>query len=142
MNYSLDMRERAEHFGVTPQTIWHALRQLNIRKKTTTYLEANHSKRILYLRALRRWIKKYGSDNVVYFDESGFEAHSYRPRGWTKRGVKVHGKVTGDKRKGCINLIMTQRKKEWLAPMVFEGGRAHKTVLSWIEQALIPSLSD
>ena len=27
------LRERAAHFGVTPQTIWHALRQLNIRKK-------------------------------------------------------------------------------------------------------------
>jgi len=76
----------------------------------------------------------------VYFDESGFEAQSHRPYGWAKCGVKVRGKITGNKKKGHTNLIMAQRKKEWLAPMVFEGGRTHKTVLSWMGQALISEL--
>lgn len=29
------LRERAARFGVTPQTIWYALRRLNIRKKNS-----------------------------------------------------------------------------------------------------------
>ena len=72
-----------------------------------------------YLRTLREWIQKHSSQDIVYFDESGFAEHSYRPHGWARRGVKVHGKVHGNNRKRT-NLIMAQRGKEWLAPMLFE----------------------
>ena len=30
------LHERAERFGVTPQTVWYALRRLNVRKKNDT----------------------------------------------------------------------------------------------------------
>jgi transposase len=93
-----------------------------------------------FIRDLRHWIEKHGSHNIVYFDESGFAAHSYRPDGWAKRGTKVHGKIAGNHRKGRTNLIMAQRGKDWLAPMVFEGGCNQHTVLAWIEQALLPEL--
>lgn len=93
-----------------------------------------------FLRELRLWIQAHSSRNVVYFDESGFEAHSYRPHAYAKRGAKVHGKVTGNRRKGRINLIMAQRGKEWLAPFTFTGSCTHQTVTTWIEQALIPEL--
>ena len=88
---------------------------------------------------LRQWVQKHGSSNVVYFDESGFAAHSYRPHGWAKRGTKVHGKIHGNNRKRT-NLIMAQRGKEWLAPMLFESNCTHHTVSAWIEHCLIPEL--
>ena len=76
---------------------------------------------------------------MVYFDESGFTKHSYRPHGWAKRGEKVHGKISGNNRKRT-NLIMAQRGKEWLAPMLFESSCTHHTVAAWMEQVLIPEL--
>jgi hypothetical protein len=34
-----------------------------------------------FLYKLRQMMQKYGSQNIVYFDESGFTAESYRPHG-------------------------------------------------------------
>src|ERR1700679_1454567 len=93
-----------------------------------------------FLRTLRNWVRKHGSANVVYFDESGFAKHSYRPHGWAKRGEKVFGKVSGNNRK-AINLIMAQRKKEWLAPMFFKGSCHTETVNQWLEHMLLPELN-
>lgn len=45
-------------------------------------------KRARYLARLRGYIKSHGKDNIVYFDESGFEKPSYRPHGWAVRGKK------------------------------------------------------
>ena len=73
-------------------------------------------------------------------DESGFEAQTYRTHGWAKRGTKVHGKVTGNKRKGRTNLIMAQRGKEWLAPITFTGSCHHEFVTEWFRECLIPQL--
>jgi len=94
---------------------------------------------MVFLQALRHWVQQHGSRNVVYFDESGFAHHSHRPHGWAKRGEKVHGKIHGNNRKRT-NLIMAQRSKEWLAPMLFESNCTHHTVSAWIEQCLLPEL--
>ena len=96
-------------------------------------------KRMTFLRELRRLIKIYGSENVVYFDESGFKQHSYRQHGWALRGKKIYGDVHGNNRK-FINLIMAQRKNKWLAPMLFEGSCDHIIVNDWLEKMLIPHL--
>lgn len=104
------------------------------------YAEINHSKRVSFLRTLREWIVKYGSDNVVYMDESGFEAQTNRPHGWAVRGQRVHGKVTGNHKKGRVNLIMGQRGKEWLAPITFTGSCHHAFVTEWFKQCLLPEL--
>lgn len=93
-----------------------------------------------YIRDLRKWVQKHGSQNVVYFDESGFAQHSYRPHGWAVRGKKVYGKVTGNHRKGRTNLIMAQRGKEWIAPMLFTGNCTHETVTTWVEKLLLKEL--
>ena len=94
-----------------------------------------------FLQKLRAWVQKYGSKNVVYFDESGFTSHSYRPHGWAKRGILVHGKVSGNNRKDT-NLIMAQRGKEWIAPMLFKGNCTHHTVCAWIEKLLLKELNE
>ena len=108
-------------------------------KKTTRYAESHSASRINYLRELRHWIQQHGSKDVVYFDESGFAEHSYRPHGWAKRGTKVHGKIHGNNRKRT-NLIMAQRAGEWIAPMLFESSCTHYTIAAWMKEVLIPEL--
>lgn len=92
-----------------------------------------------YLAQLRSFFKSHGKDNIVYFDESGFEKHSYRPHGWAVRGKKVYGDVSGNNRKD-VNLIMAQRGREWLAPVVFKGSCNTKLVNTWIEDFLLKEL--
>jgi len=84
---------------------------------------------------------KYGSRNIVYFDESGFTSESYRPHGWAPIGQKVFGLISGNNRK-MTNLIMAQRKKEWLAPMLFTGTCHAEAVTQWLEQMLLPELTE
>jgi hypothetical protein len=92
-----------------------------------------------FLQTLRKLIPAYGSENVVYFDESGFKKHSYRAHGWAPRGEKIYGDVSGNNRK-CTNLIMAQRRKEWLAPMTFEESCDSLLVNTWLEKRLMPVL--
>jgi len=92
-----------------------------------------------FLRRLRELLPVYGSENIVYFDETGFRKHAYRAHGWAKRGRKIYGDVSGCNRK-CTNLIMAQRCKDYLAPMLFEGSCDHLVVNTWLEQTLMPLL--
>lgn len=96
-------------------------------------------KRMAFLRELRRLIPIYGADNIVYLDETGFRKHAYRPHGWALRGEKIYGDVSGNNRK-CTNLIMAQRLKEYLAPMMFEGSCDSLLVNVWLEKCLVPLL--
>lgn len=95
-----------------------------------------------YLQRLRELIKEYGSQNVVYFDESGFEPTTYRDHGWAVKGKKIYIDVTG-KREKRTNLIMAQRGrrgKDWLAPMLFQGACSALTVETWIKELLLKEL--
>ena len=96
-------------------------------------------KRMAFLRELRRLIKIYGSENVVYFDESGFVSHKGRLSGWAPAGQKLYIDVKG-KREKRTNLLMAQRGKKLLAPFVFTGSCTAKTVDAWIEKFLIREL--
>ncbi|MDE3016081.1 MAG: transposase [Pseudomonadota bacterium] len=69
------------------------------------------------MQSLRQAMQKCGSQNIVYFDESGFRSESYRPHGWVPVGQKVFGLISGNNRK-ATNLIMAQRGKEWLEKML------------------------
>lgn len=98
-------------------------------------------KRAEYLRALRLLIPQYGSDNIIYMDESGFEADVRRDSGWAPRGQKIYGDVKGSKNPRT-NLIMAQRRKSkrWLAPILFDGSCEGNTVLWWLENHLLKEL--
>jgi hypothetical protein len=50
-------------------------------------------KRMAFLQELRNLILIFGSENIVYFDETGFLKHAYRPHGWAPRGEKIYGDV-------------------------------------------------
>ena len=94
-----------------------------------------------FLQNLRRLMQIYGSQNIVYFDESGFTAESYRPHGWAPKGQKVFGSISGNNRK-ATNLIMAQRQNEWLTPMLFTGSCHTNTVNQWIDRMLQPELTN
>ena len=97
-------------------------------------------KRMAFLRELRRLIPIYGADNVVYMDETGFRKHAYRAHAWALRGDIIYGDVSGCNRKN-VNLIMAQRRKQPLAPMLFEGSCDHLVVNAWLENELVPLLA-
>jgi putative transposase len=99
-------------------------------------------KRAEYLRDLRMLLPVYGSENIVYMDESGFEEDVRRDVGWAERGVKIYADVRGGKNPRT-NLIMAQRRKskQWLAPILFEGSCEGTTVLWWIKEHLLKTLT-
>lgn len=94
-----------------------------------------------YLQKLRLLIKERGKENIVYFDESGFLKNVHRTHGWALRGKRVNGSIPG-KRYKRTNLIMAQRNKEWLAPMLFENSCTAILVNTWIEEMLLPELTN
>jgi hypothetical protein len=96
-------------------------------------------KRMAYLKRLRELIPTYGSENIVYVDESGFKKHAYRLDAWAKRGKKVYGDVSGNNRK-CTNLIMAWRQKKWLAPETFESSCNAQKFMEWLTGKLLPVL--
>lgn len=96
-------------------------------------------KRQKYLRLLRILGQKYGFENAVYIDESGFKRYSYRPHGWAPRGQKVYGNVSGSNRKAS-NLIMAQRDGRWLAPEIFTENCTAQVFNTWLENRLLPLL--
>ena len=98
------------------------------------------AQRISYLQELRKHVKIHTSNNVIYADESGFLDNIYNPSGWSKRGDKIFGERQG-KRSKRTNLIMGQRKKEWLAPVLFRGSCTGLLVEEWLENHLFKELT-
>lgn len=98
-------------------------------------------KRQRFLRRLRALIEKYGADNVVYFDESGFKAHTGRLSGWAQKGRKLYCDVKG-KREVKTNLLMAQRGKKLLAPFVFTGSCTASLVTRWAQDMLVKELTE
>lgn len=92
-----------------------------------------------YLKKLYKLTGKYGKENIVYFDESGFKANTGRLDGWARRGQKIYADVKG-KREKRTNLLMAQRGKKWLAPLVFKGSCTAKLVEEWLENFLMKEL--
>ena len=104
-------------------------------------------KRQEYLEKLRAEHRMMGFKNLIYIDETGFDANCYRDSGWVQKGSTILGLVSG-KRKCRTNLIMAQRhnasgcKKEWLAPMIFEGSCTAVLVETWIRDHLMKELHE
>ena len=105
-------------------------------KKTLKYAERNHISRINYLRSLRAIIKKKGSKDVIFVDESGFEEQTYRPYAWSTKGYKLFGERIG-KRGGRTNLIAGKRGKELLATALYETS----TTADWFAHHLLKELN-
>jgi len=75
----------------------------------------------------------------VYVDESGFEAYTYRPYAWSKRGDKSYGDRRGQ-RGTRTSLIAGKRGKQLLAPVLFQGSTNARWFNQWLEEHLLPQL--
>lgn len=77
---------------------------------------------------------------MIYIDESGFEASTFRPHAWSSRGKKVHGERSG-KTRPRTSLIAGKRGKELLAPVLFAGTTNSTWFNHWLEHHLLPLLN-
>jgi putative transposase len=83
--------------------------------------------------------KIYGTDNLVYIDETGFRHQETRPYAWTKKGRIVLGEVSGNNRK-ATNLILAKAGSRHFAPMIFDGTCDKKTFNTWVHRVLVKAL--
>ncbi len=77
---------------------------------------------------------------MVYLDESGFEAYTYRPLAWSKRGQKSHGERSGQ-RGTRTSLIAAKRVKQLLATVLFKGSTNALWFNTWLKEELIRELN-
>lgn len=87
-------------------------------------------------------ISTYGSDNIIYMDEPDLKRMYRRGSGWARRGRKIYGRVKGGKNPRT-NLIMGIRRKsrQGLAPILFHGSYETLTVLWWMKEHLLKTLT-
>ena len=92
------------------------------------------------MRSLRQIVIEQSSQEIVYIDESGFEAYRYRPYAWSKRGQKSYGERNG--RRGTrTSLIAAKRGKKLLAPVLFSDSTNALWFNQWLKDRLIPELN-
>lgn len=92
------------------------------------------------MKSWRQIIIKQSSKDIVYIDESGFDAYTYRPYAWSPRGQKCHGERNG-RRGARTSLIAGKRGKKLLAPVLFSGSTNAVWFNRWLEDYLIPELN-
>lgn len=108
-------------------------------KKTSKYQERNHFNRGKYLRQYRQLIKDNGKQHIVHVDECGFEPTTCRQYGWSARGQKVHGEVSGNSRPRTT-LIAARHKNRLIAPILFEGSTNANVFNYWLQHHLFREL--
>ena len=82
----------------------------------------------------------YLIQQVPLLDESGFEEQAFNPYTWSAKGTVVYGQKRGNYKNNRTNLIMAQRGKQWLAPLLFTGSCDHRVVEQWLQEHLFQAL--
>ena len=131
--------ERASHFGVSVSSIAYGLRKLGItRKKTIGYKERCDEKREVYLQALTD--KRAAGKEIVYVDECGFRAESYRHHGYAPKGECVFGLISGTRTRTTTR-VAARIGSTFTAPCLFDGSCDAACFNAWLETYLCPRLS-
>lgn len=84
-------------------------------------------------------VSERGGASLVYCDETGFDRHTYRPYAYARRGEKIYGERSGNRRPRT-GLILARQNGKLLAPMLFSGTANAELVNAWMKQELIPRL--
>lgn len=104
------------------------------------FRERNCILRSNYQEILEEIIRKIGFENIIYLDESGFDARdNYRNMAWGFKGVKIIGERQG-KRVARTSLLMAKRGKKWLSAMIFNGTCNTEFFREWLEKMLLPEI--
>lgn len=104
-------------------------------KKSLLFSERDEQKRKDFLDE----IKDIPLSELVYLDESGVDENLHREFGWSLRGEKINGEVSG-KTKKRLSVIAALNEKNIKAPFFFEGHTDTDVFNGWIEDCLVPEL--
>ncbi len=107
-------------------------------KKTLGSKERCDTQRATYRQALAE--KHAAGKTIIYVDECGFRAESYRPPGYTPKGEPVFGMISG-KRTRTTTLVAARIGSTFTVPCLFEGSCDAVCFNAWVETYLCPRLS-
>ena len=107
-------------------------------KKTIGYKQRCDTQRAIYRQALAE--KQAAGKTIIYADECGFRAESYRRHGYAPRGESVLGLVSG-KRTRTTTLVAARIDSTFTAACLFDGGCDATCFNAWVETYLCPRLS-
>ena len=135
----LTQNERATHFGVSKASIGYGLRKLGItRKKTLGYKQRCDEKRQAYRQTLTE--KHATGKTIVYVDECGFRAESFRRHGYARKGECVLGLISGTRTR-TTTLVAARIGSTFTVPCLFHGSCDAACFNAWIEVYLCPQSS-
>ena len=134
----LTQKERATHFGVSEFCIGYGLRKLGItRKKTLGYKQRCDEKRQNYRQTLAE--QHAAGKRIVYLDECGFRAESYRRHGYAEKGECVLGLISGTRTR-TTTLVAARIGSTFTMPCLFDGSCDAACFNAWLEAYLCPQL--
>jgi transposase len=87
----------------------------------------------------RQEIENINPESIVYIDEMGIDTFIYRAYAYSKRGVKVVGRISGKKYKRT-SIVAAKLGKNIIAPLQYGGSMDARLFEQWFEFCLIPLL--
>ena len=107
-------------------------------KKTLGYKERCDEKRQVYRQALAE--KHAAGKKIVYVDECGFRAESYRPYAYAPKGECVFGLISGTRTR-TTTLVAARIGSTFTLPCLFDGSCDSECFNAWIQAYLCPRLA-
>ena len=132
-------KERAAHFKVSEFCIGYGGRKLGITRKKDTRIQGAMRRKTSSLpsgtrRETHRWQK------IVYVDECGFRAESYRRHCYVLIGASVLDLISGTRTR-TTTLVTARIDSTFSAPCLFDGSCDAACFNTWLETYLCPRLS-
>jgi transposase len=107
------------------------------------YKERSYTKRSDYHKDFRNAVSDVGLKNIIYLDESGFDARDmYKESCWCPKGKEVYGERSGRRFRRRTSLLLAKKGKSLLAPFIFKGTCNTKLFNAWLEKMLIVELNE
>ena len=107
-------------------------------KKTLGYKERCDIQRAAYRQTLAE--KEAAGKRIIYVDECGFRAESYRCHGYAPKGEPVFVLVSGTRTR-TTPLVAASIGSTFTVPCLFDGGCDAACFNAWVECYLCPQLS-
>mgnify|MGYP001826795958 CR=1 FL=1 len=117
----------------------HCIRWGSHVKKTTGYKQRCIEKRKAFLRLRERYRRR--GKVFVYVDESGFELEASRRYGYSSKGQRVYGLISGHRRPRT-SLLAARLAEGFKCPWLFEGTCNTQLFNTWLEHEVCPLLND
>ena len=110
---------------------------MDAKKKTYGYRERDEAQRVEFLEQL----EEKAPDKLVYLDEAGIDNRSEYPYGYSPKGERVYAFKDG-KRTERVSWIAALKQDTVFAPMTFEGTCNRILMEQWLQESLVPQLSE